>query len=80
MSVCVAPTNLSQKVFAVECGCGVALQLGVGVRGQRLQLLRVRRVAQLVVGPLDPVASKLRQEDERKRAFSAQHLFQNAKQ
>lgn len=69
--------NLAQEVFSVECGCCVTFQLGAGVWGERLQLLCV---IQLMVGPLNPVAPKLRQEDERKGAFSAQHLSENATQ
>lgn len=73
-------TNLAKEVFAVDCGRSVALQLGARVWGQRLQLLAVGRVAQLVVRPLDPVTPKLRQEDEREGALSAQHLFQEERQ
>lgn len=68
--------NLAEEVFPVERGRGVALQLGACVRGQRLRLFAVRRVAQLVVGAFDPVTPELRQKDERKGALSAQHLFQ----
>lgn len=61
-------------MFPVDCRRSVALQLGARVGRQRLQLVAVRRLAQLVVGPLDPVTPKLWQEDERKGAFPAQHL------
>lgn len=71
--------NLAQEVFPVDCSCCVTFQLGAGVRGQRLQLFRVHCVTQLMVSPLNPVTPKLRQEDERKGAFSAQHLSQNVK-
>lgn len=72
--ICLCVTNLAQEVFAVDCGCRVTFQLGPGGWRKRLQLLRVHRVAQLMVGPLDPVPTELRQQDEREGAFSAQHL------
>ncbi len=73
-------SHLAQEVFPVDCSCCVTFQLGSSVRGQRLQLLCVHCVTQFVVRPFNPVAPKLRQEDERKGAFSAQHLPKDAKQ
>lgn len=66
--------NLAQEVFSVDHGRRVTFQLGAGVRGQRLQLLRVQRLDQLMVGAFNPVTPKLWQEDEREGTFSAQHL------
>lgn len=68
---------LAQEVFPVDTGCCVTLQLGAGVWRQRLQLFAVHCVAQLMVGPFNPVTPKLGQEDERKGAFPAQHLSQD---
>lgn len=67
-------------MFPVQRCCCVTLQLGSGVGRQRLSRLAVHCVAHIVVGALDPVPSKLRQEDERKGAFSTQYLFQKRKQ
>ena len=72
-------SNLAQEVFPEEHGHRVTLQLGAGVRGQRLRLGRVHALTQLMVVPLDPKPPKLRQEDEGEGASSAQHLCRNAK-
>ena len=58
-------------MFAKGLAGGVALQLSAGVGGGDSEGLAG---GQLVVGPLDPVAPKLGQKDEREGAFSAQYL------
>ena len=58
-------------MFAEDLARGVALQLGAGVGGGDPEGLAG---GHLMVGPLDPVAPELRQEDEREGAFSAQYL------
>ena len=66
--------HLAQEVSPVDLGSGVTLQLGACGGGQGLDLLIVTRVPQLMIGALDPVAPKLRKQDEREGAPSAQHL------
>ena len=70
-------THLAQEVFPVNRGSCVTFQLGAGVWGRRLGLLRDPRVVQLMVGSLNPVTTELRQQDERKGAFSRQHLYES---
>lgn len=52
-------SDLAHEVLPVYLGCSVALQLDPGSRRQ--QLLRVDFPAYLVIGPLDPIPSKLGQ-------------------
>lgn len=66
-------------MFPEEHSHCVTFQLGPSVWGQRLERLCVSCLAQLMVGPLNPEAPKLWQEDKRKGAFSPQNLFQNEK-
>lgn len=73
-----AAANLSQEVFPEERRRCVTLQLAAGGRGRRLRMYRLHRATSVMVRPFDPVAPKLRQEDERKGTFSAQHLSQSA--
>lgn len=51
--------HLAQKVLPVHLGGGVTLQLVCG-GGQRLDLVWVSTITQLMVVPLDPVTPKLR--------------------
>lgn len=76
VSVMCRVANLAQEMFPEERSQGVTFQLGPSVWGQRLERLRVSSLAQLMVGPFNPVAPKLWQEDKRKGALSPQHLFQ----
>lgn len=59
-------------MLPVDFGGAVALQLAPGRGGQ--QLLGRGGAAQLVIGPFDPVAPELGQEDEGERALTPQHL------
>lgn len=65
--------DLSQEVFPEECSRCVTFQFGASVWGRRPGQLGL---TQLVVGPLNPVTTKLWQQDERKGARPPQHLFQ----
>lgn len=69
-------SHLSQEVFPVDDGHGVALQLNA--RRGRHHLFGVSGTAQLMVGALNPVATKLRQQDQWEWTFAAQHLVTTA--
>lgn len=70
-SICPLP-YLAHEILAIDFGCAVCLQFDV--RSGTWRLLSVWGFFWLVVGPLDPVASKLGQQNERKGASAAENL------
>lgn len=65
-------SHLAHEILAIDFGCAVCLQFDV--RSETGRLLGVRGFFWLMVGPLDPVASKLGQQNERKGASAAENL------
>lgn len=65
-------THLAHEILAIDFGCAVCLQFDV--RSGTGRLLSVWGFFWLMVGPLDPVASKLGQQNERKGASAAENL------
>lgn len=65
--------HLAHELFPVDLGRAVGLQLDVG--GSTWLLLRPRCGTGFVIGPLDPVASKLRQQDKGEGAPTTQDLI-----
>lgn len=63
---------LAHEILAIDFGCAVCLQFDV--RSGTWRLHSVWGFFWLVVGPLDPVASKLGQQNERKGASAAENL------
>lgn len=63
---------LAHEVLPVDLGSAVCFQLNVGRRTG--QLIGFWWVFRLMIGSLNPVASKLGQQDERKRAAATQNL------
>lgn len=63
---------LAHEVLPVDFGCAVCLQFDVGGRAEGL--LSLWWVFRLMIGPLDPVASELGQQDEGKGTGATQNL------
>lgn len=63
---------LAHEVLAVDFGCAVCLQFDVG--GGTGRLVGLWGVFRLVIGPLDPVASKLGQQNEWEGAAATENL------
>lgn len=59
-------------MLPVYLGGAVCLQFDL--TGRTGRLIRLRGLLRLVVGPFDPVASKLGEQDERERAPAAEDL------
>jgi len=80
-----ASPHLAHELLPVDLGRAVGFQLDVGPtgpspstgpsRGGRHGWLRVRGVLGLVIGPLDPVAPELGQQDEGEGTPTTQNLF-----
>ncbi len=64
--------HLAHELLPVDLGCAVCLQFDVG--GRTGGLLSLGWVFRLMIGPLDPVASKLGQQDEWKRTSATKNL------
>ena len=83
-----ASPHLAHELLPVDLGRAVGLQLDVGPTGPgaspgacgggRQGRLRVPGVLGLVIGPLDPVAPKLGQQDEGEGAPTTQNLCRRA--
>lgn len=64
--------HLAHEILPVDFGCAVCLQFDVGGRTGRL--ISFWGVFRLVIGPLNPVASKLGQKNKWKRACAPKNL------
>lgn len=62
-------------MLPVYFSCAVCLQLEMG--GGTWRLITFWQLCRLMIGPLDPVATKLGQKDEWKRTNTAKHLNGN---
>ena len=65
-------SHLAHELLPVDLGGALCFQFDVG--GRTGGLISLRWVFKLMIGPLDPVASKLGQQDEWERANATKNL------